>query len=129
MGDSFAERLQAIIDEIKNETKVTTETIKKLIELMKSMHKRNETPEGVESDFEKALWNNRSDWTILVEESEIVPLIKEINEYFMTKVFDGWKDFTKPAGFKCIKGLKKILGTNSNEEQSYIVHNIAANNL
>jgi hypothetical protein len=47
----------------------------------------------------------------------------------MTKVFDGWKDFTKPAGFKCIKGLKKILGTNSSEEQSYIVHNIAANNL
>ena len=129
MGDSFAERLQAIIDEIKNETKVTTETIKKLIELMKAMHKRNETPEGIESDFEKALWNNRSDWTSLAEESEIVPLIKEINEYFMTKVFDGWKDFTKPAGFKCIKGLKKILGANSKEEQSYIVHNIAANNL
>lgn len=110
MGESFAERLQAIIDEIKNETKVTTETIKKLIELLKSMHKRNKTPDGIESDFEKALWNNRSDWTSLEEESEIVPLIKEINEYFMTKVFDGWKDFTKPAGLKCIKGLKKILG-------------------
>lgn len=129
MGDSFAERLQAIIDEIKNETKVTTETIKKLIELLKSMHKRNKTPDGIESDFEKALWNNRSDWTSLEEESEIVSLIKELSEYFMTKVFDGWKDFTKPAGFKCIKGLKKILGTNSSEEQSYIVHNIAANNL
>ena len=129
MGESFAERLQAIIDEIKNETKVTTETIKKLIELLKSMHKRNKTPDGIESDFEKALWNNRSDWTSLEEESEIVPLIKEINEYFMTKVFDGWKDFTKPAGLKCIKGLKKILGKNSSEEQSYIVHNIVANNL
>lgn len=129
MGESFAERLQAIIDEIKNETKVTTETIKKLIELLKFMHKRNKTPDGIESDFEKALWNNRSDWTSLEEESEIVPLIKEISEYFMTKVFDGWKDFTKPAGFKCIKGLKKILGMNSSEEQSYIVHNIAANNL
>lgn len=129
MGESFAERLQAIIDEIKNETKVTTETIKKLIELLKSMHKRNKTPEGIDSDFEKALWNNRSDWTSLEEESEIVPLIKEISEYFMIKVFDGWKDFTKPAGFKCIKGLKKILGTNSSDEQSYIVHNIAANNL
>jgi chorismate synthase len=45
MGESFAERLQAIIDEIKNETKVTTETIKKLIELLKSMHKRNKTPD------------------------------------------------------------------------------------
>lgn len=129
LGDSFAERLQAIIDEIKNETKVTTETIKKLIELMKSMHKRNDTPEGIDSDFEKALWNNRSDWTSLEEESETVSLIKEISEYFMTKVFDGWKDFTKPAGFKCLKGLRKILGANSTEEQSYIVHNIAANNL
>ena len=129
VGESFAERLQAIIDEIKNETQVTTETIKKLIELLKSMHKKSDTPNGIESDFEKALWNNRVDWTSLEKESEIISLIKEISEYFMTKVFDGWKDFTKPAGFKCLKGLKKILGTNSSEEQCYIVHNIAANNL
>lgn len=129
LGESFAERLQAIIDEIKNETQVTTETIKKLIELLKSMHKKSDTPNGIESDFEKALWNNRVDWTLLEKESEIISLIKEISEYFMTKVFDGWKDFTKPAGFKCLKGLKKILGTNSSEEQCYIVHNIAANNL
>ncbi len=129
LGESFAERLQAIIDEIKNETEITTMTIRMLIELLKSMHKRNDTPEGIESDFEKALWNNRHEWTSLEEEREMVPLIKEISEYFMTKVFDGWKDFTKPAGFKCIKGLRKILGTNSSEDQSYIVHNIAANNL
>lgn len=129
LGESFAERLQAIIDEIKNETQVTTETIKKLIELLKSMHKKSDTPNGIESDFEKALWNNRVDWTSLEEDSDIISLIKEISEYFMTKVFDGWKDFTKPAGFKCLKGLKKILGINSSEEQCYIVHNIAANNL
>lgn len=129
LGESFAERLQAIIDEIRNETRITIETVKKLIDLLKLMREKNEVPEGINSDFEKALWNNRSDWTSLVEESEIVSLIQNISDYFKTKVFDGWKDFAKPAGVKCIKGLKKILGKDSGEEQSYIVHNIAANNL
>lgn len=127
-GESFAVRLQTIIDEIKKETEVTVETIKQLIELIKSMNGKSATPESLTSDFEKALWNNRSDWTKLDNDAAI-ELILTISEYFQIKVFDGWKDLTRPAGFKCLKGLNKILGENSNEEQIYAVHSIAANNL
>lgn len=128
-GESFAERLQAIIDEMKLATNETTETIKKLIELLKQMHHHSSAPHGINSNFEKALWNNRNDWTSVAEEADVISTIQRISDYFNTKVFDGWKDTTKPAGFKCMKGLNKILGNNATEEQVFIVHNIAANNL
>lgn len=127
-GESFAARLQAIIDEMKKETEITVETIRRLIELIKTMHSKSQTPEMLKSDFEKALWNNRKDWTAL-EDDAIIEQIRCISNFFQIKVFDGWKDLTRPAGFKCLKGLNKILGENSNEEQIYVVHSIAANNL
>jgi len=127
-GESFAARLQAIIDEMRRETEITVETIKQLIELIKAMHGKSKTPEVLKSNFEKALWNNRKDWTA-VEDDAIIEQILCISNFFQTKVFDGWKDLTRPAGFKCLKGLNKILGENSNEEQIYVVHSIAANNL
>lgn len=127
-GESFAARLQSIIDEMKKETEVTVENIKQLIELIKAMHGKSQTPDALVSNFEKALWNNRKDWTML-EDDSVIELILRISNFFQTKVFDGWKDLTKPAGFKCLKGLNKVLGENSNEEQVYVVHNIAANNL
>lgn len=127
-GESFAARLQAIIDEMKKETEVTVKTIKHLIELIKTMHGNSQTPEVLKSNFEKALWNNRKDWTTL-EDDAVIKLIFCISDFFKTKVFDGWKDLTKPAGIKCLKGLEKILGENGTEDQQYTIHHMAAKNL
>lgn len=103
LSESFAQRLQQIIDEMKQNTIETTEAIKKLIELLKSMHQQAKYPEGVKSAVATALWNNRKEWTSLTDKAAIIELIKKTDEFFNTKVYAGWKDISKPAGFKCIK--------------------------
>ena len=128
-GESFAKRLQEIIDQMHQTTEETATTIRKLIELLKVMHEHSLTPTGVDSDFAKALWNNRNEWTDVADQTELIGLIHEIEVYFQTKVFDGWKDITKAAGVKCIKGLRKVIGSISKAETPYVIHNIAANNL
>ena len=65
----------------------------------------------------------------MTDEAEIIELIKKIDEFFKTKVFAGWKDTAKPAGFKCIKGLEKLIGDAADIEQIFIIHHIAANNI
>lgn len=129
LSESFARRLQEIIDEMKRNTVETTEIIKKLIELLKSMHEGAKTPEGLESAVASALWNNRKEWTSSTDEAEIIKQIKKIDEFFQTKVFAGWKDTSKPAGFKCMKGLEKLAGETSDTEQVFVIHHIAANNI
>ena len=127
-GESFAVRLQTIIDEIKKETEVTVETIKQLIELIKSMNGKSATPESLTSDFEKALWNNRSDWTKLDNDAAI-ELILTISEYFQIKSVRWLERPYSSCRLQMSERLNKILGENSNEEQIYAVHSIAANNL
>ena len=129
LSESFAQRLQEIIDEMKLNTVVTTEIVRRLIELLKSMRQGAKAPEGLESAVASALWNNRKEWTSLTDEAEIIELIKKIDEFFKTKVFAGWKDTSKPAGFKCIKGLEKLIGDAADIEQIFIIHHIAANNI
>ena len=129
LSDSFAQRLQEIIDDMKLNTEVTTEIIKRLIELLKSMHQRAKSPDGLESAVASALWNNRAEWTSLTDETEIIELIKRIDEFFKTKVYAGWKDTSKPAGLKCLKGLEKLAGDTSDAEQIYVIHRIAAKNI
>ena len=129
LSESFAHRLQEIIDEMKRNTEVTTEIIKRLIELLKSMHQGANSPEGLNSAVASALWNNRTEWTSLTDETEIIERIKKIDEFFKTKVYAGWKDPLKPAGYKCIKGLEKLVGADFLSDQIYTIHRIAANNI
>lgn len=129
LSESFAQRLQEIINDMKRNTEVTTEIIKRLIELLKSMRQGAKSPEGLESAVASALWNNRAEWTSLTDETELIELIKRIDEFFKTKVYAGWKDTTKPAGFKCIKGLEKLAGYTSDTEQIYVIHRVAAKNI
>ncbi len=73
---SFATRLQEIIDRIKKETEETTESIKQLLELLIAMKaERQQVPEGINTPFATALWNNRRDWTCIDGETETVFLL------------------------------------------------------
>lgn len=128
-AESFAQRLQEIIDEMKKETEVTTKAIKGLIELMKQMKGKRQMPEGIHTPFASAMWNNRKDWTSLDDPTEVIALIGKIESYFQTSVYDGWKDTSSPKGQRCLMGLKKMLGSHSSEEQRYELHRIAAANL
>ena len=125
---SFAQRLQDIIDEMQRQTEETTESIKKLIELLKQMKSKQQTPEGIDTPVASALWNNRKDWLPIEDEAQVISFIQRIEEYFSTKVYAGWKDTTKPAGFKCLRGLQKLLGNAINEEQLFELHRIVAAN-
>lgn len=129
LSESFAQRLQEIIDDMKRHTEVTTEIIKRLIELLKAMHQGAKAPEGLKSAIATALWNNRTEWTSLTDEPSIIELIRKIDEFFETKVYDGWKDTSIAAGYKCLKGLEKLVGDTSDTEQVYVIHRIAANNI
>lgn len=125
---SFAQRLQDIIDEMQRQTEETTESIKKLIELLKQMKSKQQTPEGIDTPVACALWNNRKDWLPIEDEAQVISFIQRIEEYFSTKVYAGWKDTTKPAGFKCLRGLQKLLGNTITEEQLFELHRIVAAN-
>ncbi len=128
-SESFAKRLQEIIDSINKQTAATANDIKRLIELLKDMKAgKRKFPEGIETDIAKALWNNRKEWTNLEDEEKIIELIREIDKFFDKNVFDGWKDLTSLAGKKCLKRLKKLVGDNYTDEQIHEIHRMAANN-
>ncbi|MCD8202147.1 MAG: HsdR family type I site-specific deoxyribonuclease [Prevotella sp.] len=128
-SESFAKRLQEIIDSINKNATDTANDIKRLIELLKDMKAgKRKYPDGIETDIAKALWNNRKDWTDLDNEEKIIALINEIDHYFDKEVFDGWKDLSSLAGKKCLKRLKKLVGDKYTDEQIHEIHRIAANN-
>lgn len=128
-SESFAERLQAIIDEMKKTTLETTEAIKKLIELLKSMKEGNKMPEGIKTKFASALYNNRKDWTNETDEAKVIATIIEIEDLMTNKVFGGWKDTTTVAYIKCTRGIAKILGSEATDEHIMEVHRMASANL
>ncbi len=128
-SESFAKRLQAIIDEVNKQTTDTVNEIKMLIELLIDMKEgKRKVPDGIETDIAKALWNNRNDWTNLKDETETITLIKEIDHFFDKDVHDGWKDLTSLAGKKCLIRLKRLVGDKYTNEQIHEIHRIAANN-
>ena len=128
-SESFAERLQAIIDEMKKTTLETTEAIKKLIELLKSMKEGNKMPEGIKTKFASALYNNRKDWTTETDEAKVIATILEIEDLMTNKVFGGWKDTTTVAYIKCTRGIAKILDSEATDEHIMEVHRMASANL
>ncbi len=136
LAKAFSQQLQEIIDEMKKETETTVDTLKKLIELAKAMKGIQQTPEGIDSPFAKALWNNRKDWTGLEEDSEVMALVIKVEDFFQTQVYAGWKDPSELACEDCLSGLQNLLdenyapfGIHPTMEQIYTVHRIAANNI
>ncbi|MCD8297426.1 MAG: HsdR family type I site-specific deoxyribonuclease [Prevotella sp.] len=128
-SESFAKRLQAIIDSINKNATDTANDIKRLIELLKDMKAGKwKYPEGIETDIAKALWNNRKDWTDIEDETETIGLIREIDHYIIYNAYDNWRDLRTRDGRSCINGLRTIVGDASTEEQIYAIHRIAANN-
>jgi len=128
-AQTFAQRLQQIIDEMKQNTAATTEAIKKLIELLKNMKSGGEAaPEGINTKAGKALWHNRADWTDLTEVDDVVNTIQQIEGFFATQVQGGWENRMSPAGMLCIRGLQEITGGHSNDSQISELFRIMANN-
>ena len=126
---SFAQRLQKIIDDMNTETQQTTERIKQLIELLKAMKGVSQAPDGITTPVARALWNNRSAWTSLTEQSDIVALIALVEDFLATKTFAGFKGENPIARKHCIKGLTVLCGTACSSEQIVELHRIAAANL
>ena len=82
----FSERLQSLLELMRQEKQDYATTILKLIEFIKSIHKGNDdTPEKIQKKFGKALWNNREKWYSAQEGADspenVIVAMEELIEY------------------------------------------------
>ena len=124
----FSERLENLLNDAKTNRTDNAKKINDLIEMLKDLKKGPITPDGINTPFEKALWNNKEKWTSL-EGEELIGMIRTLSVVFKNHVFANWKDLTSRDGKLCLKRLADILQDSSNNEQILEVHRLAANNL
>ena len=130
-GMRFSEQLKAIIDNAQNRIIDDAKRIRELIELLKEMNGKGEGryPDGINTSFAKALFNNPDSWCNVTEENELIALIANVEEFFRDDVGADWKDLTHIDGKKCLMSLTRKLADKANDEQIVELHRIAANNL
>ncbi len=130
-GMRFSEQLKAIIDNAQNRIIDDAKRIRELIELLKEMNGKGEDryPDGINTSFAKALFNNPDSWCNVTEENELIALIANVEEFFRDDVGVDWKDLTHIDGKKCLMNLARKLADKANDEQIVELHRIAANNL
>lgn len=91
--NTFSERLQALLDEMRKEANDYAEQMKKLIELIMIAHSGGVSfPAGIQSKLAKALWNNQDKWYPMPEGSEQVALIHTVEDIIRNDAPNDWKD-------------------------------------
>lgn len=130
-GMRFSEQLKAIIESAQKQIIDDAKRIRELIELLKEMNGKggDKHPESIVTAFARALFNNASSWCNVTEESELVALIADLEEFFRENVGADWKDMSRIDGKKCLMNLTRKLTGKANDEQIVELHRIAANNL
>lgn len=86
MYQIFSERLQALLEQARQEKQDYAETIRRLSELIKSMrHGNDDTPVGIQRKYGKALWNNRENWYVAEDGADspenVIMAMEELIEY------------------------------------------------
>jgi len=125
--ETFSERLQQLLDEMRLETSDYGEKMRKLIELIKQTKSGGaDFPVGIASPFTKALWNNRGKWCY-DNEQDTVQIVRDIDDLFEYDAQEGWENPASPKSDIVKKQLKRLL-PKASEQSIYYIYTIAVQN-
>ena len=126
---TFSEQLQDILDLIKAGTITFQQQMAELLGLIRKMKSSaGEFPDGVKTQRQKALWNNRAEWLPSdMDEKSAVDAIAKADEATEFEAPLDWQDSNSTYAFIFRKKLNGIFPDRS-EEQIYSLYKLLAQN-
>jgi type I restriction enzyme R subunit len=125
---TFSERLQELLDGLRNSTVSFAERMKQMIELIKQAKNGGHSfPEGISTQRQKAYWNNRVECGFSDDEAEAVAQIAVADDIVTNKTRPNFRDPAHAHGVLFKKELKKAFPSHT-EEQIHAIYMIAVQN-
>ena len=124
---AFSERLQALLDDLKERNASAKETIKALIDHIKAIKHGSDAPEGIANRRSKALWNNRATWNAPQDTDEAVEMIKKIDDFIFRNAGRNWTDPDSNAAWDLRDDLKSLFPQMSDQD-IYEIYRISSQN-
>lgn len=124
---TFSDKLESLLEELRQSNVSAKEKIVALIEHIKSIKRGNKAPEGLENKRCKALWNNRKKWNAPNDEQDTMKLIKKIDEFITVYAGRNWQNPDSNASWDLREDLAKELPKLS-EQDIYEIYHLAAQN-
>jgi type I restriction enzyme R subunit len=88
----FSERLEALLDQLRQNHATAKEKINALIEHIKAIKHGNDAPEGLNNKRSKALWNNRAKWNAPEDKDKTIEIINRIDAFIFKNAGRNWQD-------------------------------------
>ena len=124
---AFSQKLEALLEELKNNNASAREKIKALVDHIKAIKHGSDAPEGLDSKRQKALWNNRSKWNAPEEEEAVIDLIRKIDDFIYQNAALNWQDPDSNASWDLRDDLQDLF-PDMTEQDIYEVYRLAAQN-
>lgn len=124
---AFSEKLQALLDKLKESNATAKERIKALIEHIKAVKYGSDVPNGLDNKRCKALWNNRAVWNAPADECEVIEIIKKIDSFIYRNAGANWQDPDSNAGWDLRDDLQTMFPSFS-EQDIYEIYRLASQN-
>lgn len=124
---AFSEKLQALINKLKESNATAKERIKALIDHIKAVKHGSDVPNGLDNKRSKALWNNRAAWNAPADECEVIEIIKKIDSFIYRNAGAGWQDPDSNASWDLRDDLQTMFPSFS-EQDIYEIYRLASQN-
>lgn len=124
---AFSEKLQTLLDKLKESNATAKERIKALIEHIKAIKHGSDAPNGLDNKRSKALWNNRVAWNAPADEHEVIEIIKKIDSFIYRNAGAGWQDPDSNASWDLRDDLQ-VMFSSFSEQDIYEIYRLASQN-
>jgi type I restriction enzyme R subunit len=124
---AFSEKLQALLDKLKQNNATAREKVKALIEHIKSIKHGNDAPDGLTNKRSKALWNNRAAWHAPEDKDATIELIKNIDDFIHKNAGRNWQDPDSNASWDLRDDLQAMYPDMA-EQDIYEIYRLASQN-
>jgi type I restriction enzyme R subunit len=124
---AFSDKLQNLLDKLKQNNATAREKVKALIEHIQSIKHGNDSPEGLTTKRMKAMWNNRAAWNAPEDREETIGIIKKIDDFIFKNAGRNWQDPDSNASWDLREDLQILLPTFS-EPEIYEIYRLASQN-
>ncbi len=106
--ERFSEQLQALLDEIRENTLSFRDQCIKICDFVKEMKMGKDYPDGIDNACKKALWGNRASWLGEgVDDEEAKVLVLKAYDFTQREAQDGWKISNSKAQYLFVLGLEE----------------------
>ncbi len=123
----FSEKLEALLEQLRQNHATAKEKINALIEHIKAIKHGNDAPEGLTNRRSKALWNNREKWNAPDDKDKTIEIIKKIDAYIFKNAGRNWQDPDSNASWDLREDLQSMFPDFS-EQDIYEIYRLSSQN-